>query len=55
MRPGAYQVQVDLCNRLSMSDYYVIVLVTCKEFSDSIIDKEVLSSLYDNRGMVGLI
>ena len=32
-----------------------MVLVVCKEFSNSIIDKEVLSSLHNNREAVGLV
>ena len=55
MRPGAYLVQMDWFNELLISAYYIIVLVVYKEFSNSIMDKEVFSSLYNNRGAVELI
>ena len=55
IRPGAYQVQMNFHNRLSISAYYIIILVDCKKFSNSAANKEELRSLYDNRGVVGLI
>ena len=48
-------MQVDLHNILLILAYHLIVFIVHKEFSNSIMDKEVLSSLHDNRVVVGLI
>ena len=46
---------MDLHNGLLILAHHGMVLARCKEFSESIRDKEVLSSLHNNREVVGLI
>jgi hypothetical protein len=55
MRSRDYWVQVDLHNRLLILAHYIIVLVKHKDFSKSVMDEEVLSSLYKNKKVAGLV